>query len=362
MAPLATPAPAAAAPALPIPPSPPDGARPARRSASRAADLDNAIIAEETSADPTTAAEQYRSAIARFDAQRGDAAQAIFRLGECLRKLGRIEEAKVQYARILREFVDEADLVRLSQKRLNDSPANPSNLLAASVSPIRESVDNLMAKEMELVREQLSMIEERVANGVESSAALLPLRRELLRLEQERAIRAQPGASNHFPAVADPQLRALTAHEEDLRAVETELRKHRLELQKLLAVMNMIEKGPVETLTTRIIDDPRFQKLKQEYERLVTNAAVAPPGAREGGEESLKQAQRRLQSWVNEIYLPELRSSAEFAENQIKEFNKEKDEIADRIRQQQAVLAATQKNSKGERASGAPQSGAPPRR
>jgi hypothetical protein len=341
---------------LPIPPDPPLAPRPARRSVGRTPGLDKAIIAEETSADPTKAADQYRAAIARFDTQRADAAQAVFRLGECLRKLGRIEESKVQYARILREFVDEADLVKLSQKRLNESPAGAATQLAA---PARESVDNLIAKEMDLVREQLAVIEERVANGVESSAALLPLRRELLRLEQERAIRAQPGASNYFPAVSDAQSRTLTAQEEDLRVVETELRKQRLELQKLRAVMNMIEKGPAETLTTRIIDDPRFQKLKQEYERLVTNAAAAPADAREGNEESRKQAQRRLQSWVNEIYQPELRSSVEFAENQINELSKQSAALADRIRRDEAELAEAQKNRQAEGVGGSLRSGVP---
>jgi hypothetical protein len=306
--------------------------------------LDTAIIAEETSADPTIAADQYRSAIARFDAQRADAAQAVFRLGECLRKLGRMEEAKVQYARILREFVDEAELVKLSQKRLNESLPNASNQFAA---PPRKNYEELNTQEMDLVREQIAGIEQRVANGVESSASLLPLRRELLRLEQERAIRAQTGASNYFPAVSDSQSRLLSPHEEDLRAVESELRKQGLEFQKLVAVKNMIEKGDYETLTPSIIDDPRFLKLKAEYEEQFTKGPLRETA--EVAQENLKQVRQRLYAWVDQIYLPELRSSITFAESRIEELNRTRAELDDRNRREQTER---KKEMKGEEAGG----------
>ena len=70
------------------------------------------LLSEEGENDLAAAAAAYRQAIQEFDRQRAQAANAIFRLGEVYRKMGAIEEAKVQYARILREF---SDMVRLTQ-------------------------------------------------------------------------------------------------------------------------------------------------------------------------------------------------------------------------------------------------------
>ena len=78
------------------------------------------LLAEEREQDYVKAAEHYRSVIREFDAQRNEAANAVFRLGECLRKLGRLEEAKVQYARVLREFPDFVELTKQSHVHLVD--------------------------------------------------------------------------------------------------------------------------------------------------------------------------------------------------------------------------------------------------
>jgi hypothetical protein len=64
------------------------------------------------------------------------AANAIFRLAECYRRLGRTAEARSQYARILREFADQAPLVNLCRQyaaNLNTMATAP--LPAGGVSP-----------------------------------------------------------------------------------------------------------------------------------------------------------------------------------------------------------------------------------
>jgi biopolymer transport protein ExbD len=76
------------------------------------------LLREEGEGDLASAEAAYRLAIQQFDRQREGAANAIFRLGEVYRKMGRIEEAKVQYARILREFPDMVRLTELSHARL----------------------------------------------------------------------------------------------------------------------------------------------------------------------------------------------------------------------------------------------------
>jgi TolA-binding protein len=86
-----------------------------------AAALTRNMLDEELSSNPQAAAKTYEAMIANFDQQRETAAQSIFRLGELYRKTGRIDEARSLYARILREFVDFPDLVKLSQRLLTEN-------------------------------------------------------------------------------------------------------------------------------------------------------------------------------------------------------------------------------------------------
>jgi len=84
------------------------------------------LLSEDAESDLASAATSYRRAIQDFDRQRADAANAIFRLGEVYRKMGRTEEAKVQYARILREFPDMTELTELSQSLLFSDETAPA--------------------------------------------------------------------------------------------------------------------------------------------------------------------------------------------------------------------------------------------
>ncbi len=101
----------------------------------------SAIVAEEVRRDLNAAVRGYEAVIAQVDAQRAIAATAVFRLGECYRKLGRTNEATAQYQRVVRDFPAEATLVRLSRENLlalgvalpaggeTKAPRNPDILL-----------------------------------------------------------------------------------------------------------------------------------------------------------------------------------------------------------------------------------------
>ncbi len=90
------------------------------------APLPKGILEEDLNLDLNAAIQSYQSLITQFDTQRAMAANAIFRLAECYRRLGRTEEARSQYARILREFADQAPLVRLSRKYATSLTATPT--------------------------------------------------------------------------------------------------------------------------------------------------------------------------------------------------------------------------------------------
>ena len=82
-------------------------------------ELQSGLFEEDARLNLDAAIRAYQTVVTQFDSQRTSAAQAVFRLAECYRKLGRTDEAKNLYLRITREFPDQAELARLSQQYLN---------------------------------------------------------------------------------------------------------------------------------------------------------------------------------------------------------------------------------------------------
>src|SRR5882672_2677559 len=80
--------------------------------------LQQALFNEEADHDLTAAIKAYQLVVTGADAQRKLAATAVFRLGECNRKLGQTNEAVAQYQRILNDFTDQTNLVTLSRQNL----------------------------------------------------------------------------------------------------------------------------------------------------------------------------------------------------------------------------------------------------
>src|SRR5512146_1119446 len=72
--------------------------------------LQKGLFEEEANRDLTAAIANYPSLANAFDKDRQLAATAIFRLGECYRKLGKTNEAAAQYQRILKDFSDQQTL------------------------------------------------------------------------------------------------------------------------------------------------------------------------------------------------------------------------------------------------------------
>src|SRR3954452_20206371 len=80
--------------------------------------LQNGLFDEEANRDLNAAIADYQSLANAFDKDRQLAATAVFRLGECYRKLGKTNEAVAQYQRILKEFTDQPTLVTLSRQNV----------------------------------------------------------------------------------------------------------------------------------------------------------------------------------------------------------------------------------------------------
>jgi len=101
--------------------------------------LQKGLFEEEANRDLTAAIANYQSLASAFDKDRQLAATAIFRLGECYRKLGRTNEAVVQYERIVKEFADQQTLVTLSRQNLSGLGSRPSDAAKTSAPSTVES-------------------------------------------------------------------------------------------------------------------------------------------------------------------------------------------------------------------------------
>ena len=90
--------------------------------------LQKGLFEEEANHNLDAAIQAYQSAILQTDKDHQFAATAIFRLGECYRKQGKTNEASAQYQRILREFPDQTELVKLSGSYVGDAALTGNDL------------------------------------------------------------------------------------------------------------------------------------------------------------------------------------------------------------------------------------------
>jgi DNA-binding beta-propeller fold protein YncE len=106
--------------------------------------FERGLIEEEANHQLGAAIQNYQEAVAYLVTNRQMLATAVFRLGECYRKEGKLNEARMQYRRILRDFPEQAELSRLSLQvvgsatnpppayvlSFGNSSSNPTNNLA----------------------------------------------------------------------------------------------------------------------------------------------------------------------------------------------------------------------------------------
>jgi cytohesin len=126
--------------------------------------LQQGLFEEEANRNLDAAIANYQSLANAFDKDRQLAATAIFRLGECYRKLGKTNEAIVQYQRIVKEFSDQPSLVTLSRQNVAGL-----NSHAAASSGKLESVEEVRAH---LEKAQMDVAAVDAMSGTNRAAAL----------------------------------------------------------------------------------------------------------------------------------------------------------------------------------------------
>ncbi|HWD92732.1 MAG TPA: ankyrin repeat domain-containing protein [Verrucomicrobiae bacterium] len=154
--------------------------------------LQQGLFEEEANRNLDAAISSYQSLANDFDKDRQLAATAIFRLGECYRKLGKTNEAVVQYQRIVKEFSDQPTLVNLSRQNLaglNVAPkAEDKNASDAGLQDARANVAALQAQLQEIEKmshdEQRVFVQQNYPNPVltESMTQLVNAEQDLIKL------------------------------------------------------------------------------------------------------------------------------------------------------------------------------------
>jgi ankyrin repeat protein len=128
--------------------------------------LQRALFEEQANRDLPAAIQAYQALLAEHDAQRKLAATALFRLGECYRKLGRTNDATLHYQRLLRDFADQTELVDQSRRSLTDlggAPQLPSTDFEAAVA--RTGEETIIRQIQALIQDSPDLINARLLTG-----------------------------------------------------------------------------------------------------------------------------------------------------------------------------------------------------
>jgi ankyrin repeat protein len=144
--------------------------------------LQKGLFEEEANHDLAAAIQAYQSVIAQFDRDRKLGATAVFRLGECYRKLGNTNEALAQYERIVREFADQTPLAELSRQHL---PAQ--TVLPAGQPPATAEQKRLLDEEIKVLEKKLALRQASYKAGVLPEDDLLTAQRDLLEIKRRKA-------------------------------------------------------------------------------------------------------------------------------------------------------------------------------
>lgn len=177
--------------------------------------LQKGLFEEEANQNLPAAIKAYESLLAASDEQRKLAATALFRLGECYRKLGKTNDAVAQYQRLLRDYADQGTLVTLSRQNLtglgveserprgkgmmgltfaelmqlnaaqNQATTSTEGSASALDVATRAKLKTLLQEEIQLAEKLLSEQRKRVETGTLSVGEAVRFERDVLGLKRQ---------------------------------------------------------------------------------------------------------------------------------------------------------------------------------
>jgi len=207
--------------------------------------LRQGLFEEEANRNLNAAISNYQALATQFDQDRQIAATAIFRLGECYRKLGQTNDAVVQYQRIVREFSDQQTLATLSQQNL-------TGLGVASQPHFQQRLQAIIAKAPPDSAAATSAETAAKAAELEAEAAQLKAQVEhLLDLKREQLlVEVQQSYSN---PVLTKLVQDLTDAEQKLAVLTNDYAPQDMHIVRATALVNAIN-GQIDTQVEGVIN------------------------------------------------------------------------------------------------------------
>ena len=172
--------------------------------------LQRGLFEEEANHDLDAAIKEYQSIISLSDEQRKVMATAIFRLGECYRKLGRTNEANAQYQRVLRDFSEQEQLVRSVNSLMGPgvmaSQPEYARELRGRIAVLR--IESIAAREEANRLAQMTTNELAQSEAAQKESRVAAIEQQLQTTEQRLATLQGRGlADGHPDVVATKELR-----------------------------------------------------------------------------------------------------------------------------------------------------------
>lgn len=179
--------------------------------------LQRGLFEEEANRNLDAAIREYQSVVTQADEQRKVVATALFRLGECYRKLGRTNEAVAFYQRITRDYSEQEQLAKLAADFLKPAlAAAPAGNQPELVREWQRRAAVLKVESMTALMEYdrlttLSPAQLARSSAATNSPALAQLEPQLLVTEQKLVLLKQQFSDEH------PEVKSLTALQKTIR-------------------------------------------------------------------------------------------------------------------------------------------------
>jgi ankyrin repeat protein len=245
--------------------------------------LQRGLFEEEANRNLDAAIKEYQSVVTQADEQRKVVATALFRLGECYRKLGRTNEAAAFYQRITRDFSEQEQLAKLAADFLKPSIATTS--AGNSSELVRElqrraavlKVESMTAR-MEFDRLTTLSVEQLARSGAATNnPALAQLEPQLLVTEQKLVTLRQQFGEQH------PEVKAATALQKTIQQ----------QYEEALKGMVMSARQRADALAEQL------RAVDEELKKAGAASAALPPETAAATDDEEKEV-RRIQAMIKD--------------------------------------------------------------
>jgi ankyrin repeat protein len=229
--------------------------------------LQKGLFEEEANHDLEAAIKSYQGIVSQSDKERKLVATAVFRLGECYRKQGKTNEARIYYERVVREFPEFKELAKASSGQTGTS-------LGVGNNEVRMHLDKLIAETEADYRQQKTLLDRMKSMSRSELMKVLPtvhpdpgLSELLLNLSQAETKLAQitPSLGKEHPDYRRAEALVQTSSKRVDEAVEGILGGMSIQVDALKARLDNLQKQVEEgtkgrtsrsVFTTRVAVDP----------------------------------------------------------------------------------------------------------